>query len=131
MDYTVLYVIGTAIFVVLFSIVIKILIDKKILTKEVVSFVAKTFNLTSKVVDELNLKKEKQILMIADIVNDSIEYILAIMDNPNFMVDEAYNYAVDKCLAFGIELTDNRREILLHLITAGLNLKIAKDDEVV
>src|SRR5690606_42152210 len=88
MDYAVLYVIGTAIFVVLFSIVIKILIDKKILTKEVVSFVAKTFNLTSKVVDELNLKKEKQILMIADIVNDSIEYILAIMDNPNFMVDE-------------------------------------------
>lgn len=128
MDYAVLYVIGTAIFVVLFSIVIKILIDKKILTKEVVSFVAKTFNLTSKVVDELNLKKEKQILMIADIVNDSIEYILAIMDNPNFMVDEAYNYAVDKCLAFGIELTDNRKDILRQLIVAGLNLKIINEE---
>jgi len=128
MDYTVLYVIGTAIFVVLFSIVIKILIDKKILTKEVVSFVVKTFNLTSKVVDELNLKKEKQILMIADIVNDSIEYILAIMDNPNSMVDEAYNYAVDKCLAFGIELTDNRKDILRQLIVAGLNLKLMNEE---
>ena len=128
MDYAVLYVIGTAIFVVLFSIVIKILIDKKILTKEVVSFVTKTFNLTSKVVDELNLKKEKQILMIADIVNDSIEYILAIMDNPNSMVDEAYNYAVDKCLAFGIELTDNRKDILRQLIVAGLNLKIINEE---
>jgi len=128
MDYTVLYVIGTAIFVVMFSIVIKILIDKKILTKEVVSFVAKTFNLTSKVVDELNLKKEKQILMIADIVNDSIEYILAIMDNPNSMVDEAYNYAVDKCLAFGIELTDNRKDILRQLIVAGLNLKLMNEE---
>ena len=128
MDYTVLYVIGTAIFVVLFSIVIKILIDKKILTKEVVSFVAKTFNLTSKLVDELNLKKEKQILMIADIVNDSIEYILAIMDNPNSMVDEAYNYAVDKCLAFGIELTDNRKDILRQLIVAGLNLKLMNEE---
>lgn len=128
MDYTVLYVIGTAIFVVMFSIVIKILIDKKILTKEVVSFVAKTFNLTSKLVDELNLKKEKQILMIADIVNDSIEYILAIMDNPNSMVDEAYNYAVDKCLAFGIELTDNRKDILRQLIVAGLNLKLMNEE---
>jgi len=128
MDYTVLYVIGTAIFVVMFSIVIKILIDKKILTKEVVSFVAKTFNLTSKLVDELNLKKEKQISLIADIVNDSIEYILAIMDNPNYMVDEAYNYAVDKCLAFGIELTDNRKDILRQLIVAGLNLKLMNEE---
>lgn len=45
MDYTVLYVIGTAIFVVLFSIVIKILIDKKILTKpEILILVTKVHN---------------------------------------------------------------------------------------
>jgi len=44
------------------------------------------------------------------------------------MVDEAYNYAVDKCLAFGIELTDNRKDILRQLIVAGLNLKIINEE---
>jgi len=130
MDYTVFYVIGVALFVVGLTIGAKFLNTRGIITNEQLLFVAKTFDLTLKIIDELNLKKEKQLLTIANIVQDSIEYVIAINENPNNMVEEAYKYAVDKCIVLGIELTDNRREILLQLITAGLNLKIAKDDEV-
>lgn len=130
MDYTVFYVIGVALFVVGLTIGAKLLNTRGIITNEQLLFVAKAFDLTLKIIDELNLKKEKQLLTIANIAQDSIEYVIAINENPNNMVEEAYNYAVDKCIVLGIELTDNRREILLQLITAGLNLKIAKDDEV-
>lgn len=130
MDYTVFYVIGVALFVVGLTIGAKLLNTRGIITNEQLLFVAKTFDLTLKIIDELNLEKEKQLLTIANIVQDSIEYVIAINENPNNMVEEAYNYAVDKCIVLGIELTDNRREILLQLITAGLNLKIAKDDVV-
>ena len=123
MDYTIFIIIGMAAFVVGLSIGAKFLNTKGIISNEQLLFVAKTFDLTMKIIDELNLKKEKQILAIADIVNDSIEYVIAINENPETIVDRAYEYAVDKCITFGIELTDNRKDILRQLIVAGLNFK--------
>ena len=129
MDYTIFYVLGIVAFAVGLAIGTKFLNTKGIISNEQLLFVAKIFDLTIKIVDELNLKNEKQIMTIANIVYDSIEYIIAINEEPDKMVENAYAYAVDKCMLFGIELTGNRQAILLQLITMGLNNKIA--DEVI
>ena len=103
----------------------KILKKKGIITNEDLLVVAKAFDLSLKVVAELNLNKEKEILLIGNIVYDGIEFVIATYENPTEMQKIAYQFIEEKCIEFNIELTENRKQIIISLLAIGLNNKLS------
>lgn len=125
MDYSMFYMIGFIIFVVGLTTLIIVLRNKKILQSEDVLLVAKIFDLSVAIIDEMNLASEKKILSIADIVSDSIEFVISINDNPETMNEDAYNYAISLCEKAEIKLNTGRENIIKNLIDIGLTNKFA------
>lgn len=108
-------------FVILITIGSKKMRESKIVSSSDLSFAILTLKLSLDVVDELNLKKEKEIKTLATIVVEAIDYSISIMEGSyDNLVEVATQYAYDTCLAFEIELTDNRKDIVQQLIKIAI-----------
>lgn len=129
MDYSIFIIIGILGIAIGIVIGIKYLQRKGIITKEDVLTVARVFDLTLNIVKELKLEKEDKIRLIGDIVNDGIQYVLAVFDNNediDKLAEEVYDFVVDKCITFNIELNENRINIIKVLIEVGLDKVLVK-----
>lgn len=129
MDYSIFIIIGILGIAIGTVIGIKYLQRKGIITKEDVLTVARVFDLTFNIVKELKLEKEDKIRLIGDIVNDGIQYVLAVFDNNediDKLAEEVYDFVVDKCITFNIELNENRINIIKVLIEVGLDKALVK-----
>lgn len=129
MDYSIFIIIGILGIAIGIVIGTKYLQRKGIVTKEDVLTVARVFGLTLNIVKELKLEKEDKIRLIGDIVNDGIQYVLAVFDNNediDKLADEVYDFVVDKCITFNIELNENRINIIKALIEVGLDKVLVK-----
>lgn len=129
MDYSIFIIIGILGIAIGIVIGIKYLQRKGIITKEDVLTVARVFDLTLNIVKELKLEKEDKIRLIGDIVNDGIQYVLAVFDNNediDKLAEEVYDFVVDKCITFNIELNENRINIIKALIEVGLDKVLVK-----
>lgn len=122
MSYEIFIIIGLVCISIGIFIGTKILQRKGIISKEDVLLIAKFFDLGLDIIKELKLEKEGKILLIGDIVNDGIQYVIAVFDNKDFdeLVSETYNFVVEKCEQFNIELNENRINIIDTLIHVGL-----------
>lgn len=122
MSYEIFVIIGLVCFAIGVLIGVKLLKRKGIITKEDVLIIAKAFDLGLNIVKELRLENEQRIREIGDIVYDAIQYVIAVFDDKDF--DELYGIALDtiveKCAEFGIELNDNRFNIIDTLLEFGL-----------
>lgn len=116
MDYTVLYMILAAGVAFGIAYVVSYLRKKDLVGKENLLFAIKILDLSMKVVNELNLEKEEFIADIAIIVRDSLEYAISLYNDEQRILENAYDYAIDLCLALEIELTDNRKDIIRELV---------------
>lgn len=116
MDYTVLYMILVAGVAFGIAYVVSYLRKKDLVGKENLLFAIKILDLSMKVVNELNLEKEEFIADIAIIVRDSLEYAISLYNDEQRILENAYDYAIDLCLALEIELTDNRKDIIRELV---------------
>ncbi len=96
---------------------------KKIFEKEDLLTAIKILDLNLRIVGELNLQKEDKIKSISEIVIDSLEFAISYYDNPEDIIQNAYNYALDVCLAFNIEMTEQRENILWELINVTFDNK--------
>ena len=95
----------------------------KIFEQEDLLRAIKILDLNLRIVSELRLDKEKEILQISQIVIDALEYGIDYYNNPDDVIENANNYALELCAVFGIEMTDSRREILWELINITFNNK--------
>lgn len=116
MDYTVLYMILAAGVAFGIAYVVSYLRKKDLVGKENLLFAIKILDLSMKVVNELSLEKEEFIADIAIIVRDSLEYAISLYNDEQRILENAYDYAIDLCLALEIELTDNRKDIIRELV---------------
>ena len=94
---------------------------KDLLKQEDLLFAAKILDLSVKIINELELQREEEIRRISLVVQDSLEYAISIFNSEIDVIENAYEYALDLCLALDIELTDNRKEIIRELITITFN----------
>lgn len=94
---------------------------KDLLKQEDLLFAAKVLDLSVKIISELELQREEEIKRISLVVQDSLEYAISIFNSEIDVIENAYEYALDLCLALDIELTDNRKEIIRELITITFN----------
>lgn len=124
MDYSLLY----GIIIAGLMGVISYLITKKItVNKDELQIVQQIFKLSTGIIDELNLKHEDKILQISQIIDSGITFAIVLDDeNQKEMVKR---YTFEQCKLFGIELTEQRINIIEQLIDIGLDLANKKEEE--
>jgi hypothetical protein len=123
MDTTILYVLLSVGIAFGVAYLVSYLRRKNLLKQEDLMFAIKALDLSSKVVSEMRLDKEKEIKTISQIVIDSLEFGVSLYNTEEDVKDNAIEYAYELCNSFDIELTDNRKEIIKELIEITFNEK--------
>lgn len=121
MDTTILYVLLSVGIAFGVAYLVSYLRRKNLLKQEDLMFAIKALDLSSKVVSEMRLDKEKEIKTISQIVIDSLEFGVSLYNTEEDVKDNAIEYAYELCNSFDIELTDNRKEIIKELIEITFN----------
>ena len=123
MDLSLLY----GVIIAVLMAVISYLLTKKItVSKNELAIVQQIFNLSTNIIDELNLKNENKILQISQIIDSGITFAIVLTDENQKEVVK--KYTIEQCKLFGIELTPQREEIINSLIDIGLDL-LKKEEE--
>lgn len=123
MDLSLLY----GVIIAVLMAVISYLLTKKItVSKNELAIVQQIFNLSTNIIDELNLKHENKILQISQIIDSGITFAIVLTDENQKEVVK--KYTIEQCKLFGIELTPQREEIINSLIDIGLDL-LKKEEE--
>lgn len=127
MDASIIFIIGIVILILGFSIGLMYADKKDYIDLEGLINISKMFDLSMRIINELNLTQEKYIKLIGDIVNDSLEYAKSYFDTNKDIIEESYKYALELCEQFNIELTEERQKIIKELIMIGLGNKYIKN----
>ena len=124
MDLSLLY---GVIIAVLMAVISYLLTKKIVVSKNELAIVQQIFNLSTSIIDELNLKHEDKILQISQIIDSGITFAIVLTDENQKEVVK--KYTIEQCKLFGIELTENRKQLIDQLIDIGLDL-LKKEEEV-
>ena len=117
MDYTVLYMIGFVMFSIGLVFLTSYLRRNNLIKSADLIFAISVLNLTVEVISELKLEKEKEIRSIAEIVVDSLQFASMTEDlTREETINMAYDYAIDLCLAFNIDVNERRKNIIMQLL---------------
>lgn len=128
MDSVMLISIGIVIFTLAFAIGVTYLLKNSAIKKEDLETVKQVFKLTANVIDELNLKQEDQIMSISQIVVSSLDFAIVISNEDAEIKEAAYRQSLLLCEQFKLELTEERKNIILQLINIGLDTFYFKDE---
>lgn len=128
MDMNILIIIGCVGYVIGLTILVIYLRKNKIVTKQDLETVKEIFQLSTQMMQELNLKNEPQLIQISQIVLTSLDF--ACMTYSNVETEELLDIATKKtyelCNDLNIELNDNRKSIIKQFITLGLSNRFIK-----
>lgn len=126
-DMNIVYVIGIVIAVVGMVFGVAYLRKNNYVKESDLVFVSTVLGIGIEILNEMNLKNEKEILKISSIVQDSINFAIGMFDNQNDTYNKACEYAFKMCEQASIELTDNRKNIIQQLIKLGLEIKVVNE----
>ena len=124
MDLSLLYGIIIA---ALMAVISYLLTKKIVVSKNELQIVQQIFNLSASIIDELNLKSEDKILQISQIIDSGITFAIVLTDENQKEIVKKYTY--EQCELFGIQLTENRKQLIDQLINIGLDLINNKDNK--
>ena len=124
MDYSLLYGIVIA---ALMAVVSYLLTKKITISKNELQIVQQIFKLSTEIIDQLNLKNEDKILQISQIIDSGITFAIVLDDTNQKEIVKKYTF--EQCKLFGIELTEQRINIIEQLIDIGLDLANKKEEE--
>lgn len=120
MDNSMLWILGVIFFVCILTYFVSNLRKKDILTTEDLLFVQHLFSLTVAVIDELNIKNEKKVLQISNVVLSALEYATKVSKGDDNVVELALQKCYELCGEMDIELTESRKLIIMQFINLGL-----------
>lgn len=126
-DYTIFWILGIVIAVVGLVFGVAYLQKNNLISKENLLFVSTILGIGVEVLDEMNLKNEKDILKISSIIQDSLNFAVGMFDNTDDTYNKACEYAFNLCEQASIELTDNRKNIIEQLIKMSLEVKVINE----
>ena len=105
------------------------IVKKQYITTEDLEIIKNVFKLSSSIIDELNLKQEKDIMRISEIVISSLDFAIVISNDDSQIKEAAYNQACQLCNDFKIELSESRQTIIKQLIEIGIENIYKLDEE--
>lgn len=126
-DMTIIYVIGIIIGVVGMVFGVAYLRKNNYVKESDLVFVSTLLGIGIEILNEMNLDKEKEILKIGSIVQDSINFAIGLFEDTEDVYIKACEYAYNLCEQAGIEVTDSRRNIIQQLIKLGLEIKVVNE----
>ena len=126
-DMTIVYVLGIVVVVVGMVFGVAYLRKNNYVKESDLVFVSTILGIGIEILNELNLKNEKEILKISFIVQDSINFAIGMFDDTNDIYIKSCEYAYNLCEQAGIEITDSRRNIIQQLIKLGLEIKVVNE----
>ena len=129
MDLTVFYVFLAVGITFGITYVVTQLRDKGKLKQEDLMFVMQLLNLSKRVVSELRLDKESEIVTISELVIDGLDYSISHFTEPKDIIENAYEFALDMSRVFNKELTEERKILLKDLIVIALSTKYKNEVE--
>ncbi len=116
MDYTIIYMLAAILAAVGITFTITKLRLSGKLKQEDLLMAIRLLNLSLKVVSELRLDKEKEILSISELVIDGLEYAVSHFDTEQDIILNAYEFALEIGNSFNMNLTEERKDLLRELI---------------
>ena len=119
MDFTVLIILCLVVLAIGLPIGVKYLSDKKLINTESLTFAINLFKISASMVGELNLSQEPLIEKLTNAILLSLNYCCN-MENTTDRLNIAINYCIELCGQMGIEMTENRIEIVENLLRLGL-----------
>lgn len=117
MDSSILYIILAVGIAFGVAYLVSYLRRKNLLKQEDLMFAVKALDLSSKVIDELNLQHQPEIKRISQVVIDSLEYAITFYQDDADIINNAYDYAIELCGVLDIELNEERKNIIRELIS--------------
>lgn len=121
MDYTVLYMflaIGVTFGI---TYLVSYLRRNNKLSQEDLILVRDMLGIGVKVISELRLDKETELVNLSNVIIDSLEYAISFFNTEQDVINNAYSFSLELCDVHGIELTESRKDLLLQLITIVFN----------
>lgn len=103
------------------NIIIYFVVKKITITKEQIATIRELFGLSVAVIDELNLKQEKEIMRISGIVTNALDLAYVLNNNRDDIIKNAYNYAINTMEKLNLEVNENREKIVRTLIEIGVH----------
>jgi Tfp pilus assembly protein PilE len=126
-DMTIIYVIGIVVVVVGMVFGIAYLRKNNYVKESDLIFVSSILGIGIEILEEMGLKNEKELLKIANIVQDSIHFAISMFDSQEDIYDGACAYAFRLCEQAGIPMNDNRINIVKQLVKLGLEIKVVNE----
>jgi hypothetical protein len=124
---TILYLLSIVCFVLLLIFGVSYARRNNYVSKEDLQFVSTVLGIGVEILDEMNISKEKQILKLTSIVQQSLNFALDMFDAEKDIYNEACEYAYGLCEQAGIALNDSRISIIQQLIAQGLKIKVVNE----
>lgn len=126
-DMSIVYVLGIIVAVVGLVFGVAYLRKNNYVKESDLVFVSTVLGISIEILNEMNLKNEKEILKLSSIIQDSLNFAIGMFDDKNDTYAKACEYAYNLCEQAGIEVTDNRRDIIQKLIKLGLEIKVVNE----
>lgn len=121
MDYTILYMLlGILVAVGVTFATVKFRESGK-LKQEDLLMAMQLLNISMRVVSELRLDKEKEILTISELVIDGLEYAITNFDDTQDILVNAYTFALEIAESFSVSLSEQQKDLLRDLIVIVFN----------
>jgi len=126
MDYNILWIIGFIFITIFFIFGVTYLKKNNKVDDNTLEIVANVLGLSVSVIDELNLNNEEKIVVIGNIVVDSVNYAKDILkvENNEDLANIAIAYACKLCEDQGIEINESRTNIITNLVKLSVNIAI-------
>ena len=121
MDYTILYIFIAILVAAGVTFAVSKLREKNKLNPEDLMLAIQLLNLSKRVVSELRLDKEAEILTISGLVIDGLEYAISNFDTEQDVIQNAYEFALEIALVLDANITEERKALLRDLIVIVFN----------
>lgn len=112
------------------NIIIYFVVKKITITKEQIATIRELFGLSVAIIDELNLKQEKEIMRISGIVTNALDLAYVLNDNKDDIIKNAYNYTINTMEKLNLEVNENREKIVRTLIELGVHTILNIEDPI-
>jgi len=124
-DLNILYILGIIFIVLGLVFAISYLRRKNIVNADDLKIVSNLLNLSVSIIQEMNLNKEPEILKISNIIALSLDNTIEIIKlrDKEKIIEQTKIFAYGLCEKNNIELTENRKEIIIQLIVLAFSTK--------
>ena len=123
MDFTIIYIILIVALTIGLILVGKYVREKQIIKSEDLTFAVSVLQLSTAIVSELKLDKEKEIKTISQIVVSAVTFVNN-STNVSDINQTALDYALNLCVELKLEVTDERKTIIKQLIDLTLSSRL-------